>query len=218
VKSLYKLLLVWLFALSAVSCGGGGDVASGGGTGFGGTGLTFVKGNVVSVNGQSISNLESEKQGSGSILIANLILQISHAQSFDPGHVTVTGGGKSTSVNQSGAFQLTGVDPSDNFVLTFSLAGGGNASLPLGAVLQGTIVSVKNVSIDTAKGKVTSDGVVSEPSPTKISGDADEDSNDENSEDDDDQSSEDETSEDDVSEDSVSEEEEDDDSEESGGS
>ena len=56
-KYFFHALLAGLFAIALASCGGGGsDLASGGGSsGFGGTGITFVRGNVVSIDGEAVS-------------------------------------------------------------------------------------------------------------------------------------------------------------------
>ena len=59
------------------------------------------------------------------------------------------GAGKSTSVNSSGEFELPGVTPSANFVLTFEISGSNTIPLGIGEVLKGATVTVKNIAIDT---------------------------------------------------------------------
>jgi hypothetical protein len=61
----------------------------------------------------------------------------------------VSGGGKSTSVNSSGEFELPGVTPSANFVLTFKISGSDTIPLGIGEVPKGATVTVKNIAIDT---------------------------------------------------------------------
>ena len=172
----WKRMLVLVIALVCVSCGGGTDVASGGGSGIGGTGISFVKGNVVSVNGQ-------KNAGQAKALFASTgVFQ----------GVTVSGGGKSSPLNQFGGFELADVTPSENLVLTFDVSGSGSATLPVGMIDAGQTAIVTDIVINTDSGNASSSSITREQ--TEIE---DEDSDDSDSEDEEDDDSEDDDSGDD---------------------
>ena len=168
--------MVLALALLCVSCGGGGDVATGGGSGIGGTGISFVKGNVVSVDGQT-------NAGQAKALFASTGI-------FEG--VTVSGGGKSSPLNQFGGFELADVAPSENMVLTFDVSGSGSATLPVGMVGRGQTAIVTDITINTDSGNASSTSI--SRSQTEVEDDDSEDFDSE--EDDDDDSVDDDDSED----------------------
>ncbi len=140
-----RLTIVFIFALSFASCGGG---SSSSGSGIGGTGITLVRGNVSSVDGQLFVSIHPE----GSYLpitgLAEWIIPLSYAQSGGADSLTVSGGSQTTTTNSAGVFELPGVTPSANFVLTFK-TDGDSISLGIGEVLNGAVVTVKDIRIDT---------------------------------------------------------------------
>ncbi len=169
-----KHLSALLIIAVCTACGGGGEVASGGGSGIGGTGISFVKGNVASVNGQANAGLSKALYASTGIFAG----------------VTVSGGGKTSALNQFGGFELADVTPSENLVLTFEVEGSGNATLPLGKVGPGETATVTDIAIDTSTGNASSSSITR--SQTEVD---DDDSEDLDSEDDDDDDSEDDNTE-----------------------
>ncbi len=184
-KTLIRLIALAALVVAVSSCGGSSSTSSSGGSsGFGGTGISFVRGNVVSLDGQSVASRM----------------------------VSVSGGGRASDVAGNGSFELVNVNTSDNLVLTFSVDGGDVATLSVGSVSEGTIVRVPNVRINTGTGSAVSDPVQKESSPDDVSEDdtSDDDGNSEDSVSSDDDDSSDQTSADDLSEDDDSE---DDDSE-----
>jgi hypothetical protein len=170
-----KHLTVLLIAAVCAACGGGSEVASGGGSGIGGTGISFVKGNVVSVNGQT-------NAGQAKALFASTGIYAG---------VTVSGGGKTSTLNQFGGFELADVTPSENLVLVFNVEGSGNANLPVGLVGPGQTARVNDIKINTNSGDATASSITrSRTEPD------DDDSEDFDSEDDDDDSEDNESEED----------------------
>lgn len=135
----WKLVVPLVTALLTASCGGGGDAVSGGGSGIGGTGISFVKGNVVSVNGQTAAGQAKALFSSATIFES----------------VTVTGGGKSTPLNQFGGFELANVELSENLVLTFTVTDSGTAKLPVGQVASGQTITLRDIAINTGSGKAS---------------------------------------------------------------
>ena len=129
-KSLLKLLTILFIAAGLGSCGGSSETSSGGSSGFGGTGITLIRGNVSSVDGQSIA-MASGKWSEGSLewLLADLVKH-AIAQSVSAGDLTVSGGGRDSAVNSNGRFELINVEPSDDLVLVFSVNGARVASSP----------------------------------------------------------------------------------------
>ena len=117
------------------SCGGGGDLASGGGSGVGGTGISFARGSVVEINGQSAPG---GAQATG--IYAT---------------VMVSGGGQSSGLNGSGFFALSGVQTGP-FSLVFAVGDLGAATLPVGELAPGTTAVIPNIVINTVTGTVTS--------------------------------------------------------------
>jgi hypothetical protein len=144
-----KRLFVLLIAVVCTACGGGGEVASGGGSGIGGTGISFVKGNVASVNGQT-------NAGQAKALFASTGIFAG---------VTVSGGGKTSTLNQFGGFELADVTPSENLVLTFEVEGSGNATLPVGRVGPGQTATVNDIAINTSTGNVSSSSITRSQTP-----------------------------------------------------
>ncbi len=141
-----RLGIVFMIALFFTSCGGG---ISSSGSGIGGTGITLVQGNISSVDGQFLATIRSDDSQHTVAYYTQWIVPLSYAQSSSSGSLTVSGGGRSSSVNASGEFELAGVTPSANFVLTFEVSGNDSISLGIGEVLKGATVTVKNIKIDT---------------------------------------------------------------------
>jgi len=141
-----RLGIIFVIALFFTSCGGG---SSSSGSGIGGTGITLVQGNVSSIDGFYVATIKSENSHHTVAYLTEWIIPLSYAQSASPALLTVSGGGKSTSVNSSGEFELPGVTPSANFVLTFEISGSNTIPLGIGEVLKGATVTVKNIAIDT---------------------------------------------------------------------
>ncbi len=154
-------ILVFAACLLLTSCGGGGVAKSGGGSGVGGTGITFVKGNILSVNGELIADANSVTDPGFARYLSNLVIKLAMAQSIDPTSITVFGGGLSSKVNALGEFELPGVQPSNNFVLIFRFNDGSTASLSIGSVEIGSKVTVKDIVIDTNSGSA-------EPGPIEV--------------------------------------------------
>ncbi len=202
-KHLLRNLFTMFIALLLSSCGGGdSEVSSGGSSGFGGTGLTFVRGNIASVDGRTITSLDEDKHPVQ--IVSNLLISPVLAQAIDAGSLRVTGGGKTSGVDQNGRFELVNVAPAENLVLSFILNNETVATLPVGSVATGEIVTVTNVRLDTSTGSAESEQIDKEV--TELPDDVSEDDNseddiseDENSEDVDDDDS------DDISEDGESE-------------
>lgn len=69
-----------------------------------------------------------------------------HAQASN---IIVSGGGQSTTVSSSDVFVLPGVTPSNQLILTFTVDGSDNARMNIGQVPKGSVVTVRNISIDT---------------------------------------------------------------------
>ncbi len=193
-----RLTIVFVFALSFASCGGG---SSSSGSGIGGTGITLVRGNVSSVDGQLFVSIHPE----GSYLpitgLAEWIIPLSYAQSGGAGSLIVSGGGQTTTTNSAGVFELPGVTPSANFVLTFK-TDGDSISLGIGEVLNGAVVTVKDIRIDTKSASAKPRDIDVEE-PTRVEDDVSEDlkseteTEEEEDEEDDEEDSQDDNSEDD---------------------
>lgn len=141
-----RLGIIFVIALFFTSCGGG---SSSSGSGIGGTGITLVQGNVSSIDGFFVATIKSESSHHTVAYLTEWIIPLSYAQSTSPALLTVSGGGKSTRVNSSGEFELPGVTPNANFVLTFEISGSNTIPLGIGEVLKGATVTVKNITIDT---------------------------------------------------------------------
>ena len=151
-------LLAAFLVASMASCGGGGSTASGG-SGIGGTGISFVKGNVSVINGQMIASIATETDAMPHIKVVEILVPAALAQSFNPLNIVVSGGNRSTNLDQSGNFELQNVTPSGNFVLMFLFPDGSSVSLPIGAVSLGTTVTVINIKLDSVTGSASSEEV-----------------------------------------------------------
>ena len=145
-----RLTIVFIFALSFASCGGG---SSSSGSGIGGTGITLVRGNVTSVDGQLFVLLNPEGANQPIVYLAEWFIPLSYAQAASTSSLIVSGGGKTTTTNSAGEFELPGVTPSANFVLTFKTDGSDTIPLGIGEVLNGSVVTVKDIRIDTKSGR-----------------------------------------------------------------
>ena len=140
---LRKLASIVVTALLLHACGGGGVASTGsGGSGIGGTGMTLVQGNVLSVDGQLYVYME--QHGEGRLL--DWLLHPAYAQVAD---IVVSGGGQSATVNSGGSFAQAGVTPSSDFILRFTVNGRDRAQVNIGKVNQGSVVTVRDISIDT---------------------------------------------------------------------
>ncbi len=166
-----RLTIVFIFALSFASCGGG---SSSSGSGIGGTGITLVRGNVSSVDGQLFVSIHPEGSYLPITCLAEWIIPLSYAQSGGAGSLTVSGGGQTTTTNSAGEFELPGVTPSASFVLTFKTNGNNTIPLGIGEVLNGAVVTVKDIRIDTKNGSAKSTDIDVEE-PAKIEDDVSED-------------------------------------------
>lgn len=151
----YRILLSLALILAASSCGGGTDVAGAGGSGIGGTGITTVSGNVSRV----VARAEQPPDGS---LVRRMLAVLSRsvadaasAQSASLAGIKVTGGGRTTTTDGAGGFDLEDVAPSSNFVLTFVLPDKDSIPLPLGAVPPGSRVRVSNVVLYADQGSAS---------------------------------------------------------------
>jgi len=207
-----RFLLIFLLGSILSSCGGGGSYSASGGSGIGGTGVTFVRGNISSIDSQSVALTESRTQYLVVKATQIEILHLALAQSTDLADIVVFGGGKSSSLSRSGTFELANVEPSTQFTLTFRLSTGDELPLHVGVVPLGTTVVVNDISLNTNTGTAQSASInVAVSNGTNgisqtISGEGST-SEDSASEDDtsEDNVSEDSISEDDISEDSISE-------------
>lgn len=144
---------VLLLTLSLSSCGGGTSTAGVGGSGIGGTGITRVAGNVTQV----VSFAPTREHW-----FANLLDWLStpaSAQSSQLGGIQVSGGGQNTLTDGSGRFNLEGVTPSSNFVLSFTPQGGDTLALPIGPVSVGSQVQVNNIVLNSGQGSASASDV-----------------------------------------------------------
>ena len=168
-----------------VSCGGGSDIASGGGeggTGLGGSGISYVRGNILEVDGVIIAAVNFQAPGvcsPGSICLETysfsitvsmmgLLIRDSFAQTVQLSDIVVSGGGKSTQPDRFGNFELAGVTPSDNFVLQFTVQGDPIASIQIGEVSANSSILVKNIRINSNARSANSDSITKEPSPENL--------------------------------------------------
>ena len=139
-------IAVVALALTLSSCGGGsGTTAGKGGSGIGGTGVTLVRGNVATV----VAALQHDNPNHIRALVRILDLaspQAIAAQSVKG--ISVSGGGRGDVTDDNGRFELIGVTPSSNFVLTMKLSGGKQIKLPIGPVQKSQSVQVNNIVID----------------------------------------------------------------------
>jgi hypothetical protein len=153
-----KILSVFALAstLTLVSCGGGSGVTAGvGGSGIGGTGVTLVRGNVATV----VAALEG---GARVRILAGVIDLISRpviAQSGSVEGIMVSGGGQADVTDELGRFELIGVTPSPDFVLTLVVTNGQPANLGIGSVAENSAVQVNNIVVDARQGSATSSSV-----------------------------------------------------------
>lgn len=154
-----RLAIVFASVLAFSSCGGGESSTSSGGSGIGGTGITLVRGNVANVNGQALVYIMPEKTPNVVDYISEWVIPLSFAQAGNLSSLTVSGGGQSSSVSTSGEFTLPDVTPSSNFVLTFTIDNRQNIPLRIGQVLEGAIVTVRNIAIDTNSGSAQPGGI-----------------------------------------------------------
>lgn len=146
-------IVALISVLSLFSCGGGSGVTAGAsGSGIGGTGVTLVRGNVATV----VAALE---RGGGRVrMLAGLIDVLSSPAIAESGSVfdiMVSGGGQSDATDELGRFELIGVRPSPNFVLTFAFSDGQRINLAIGSVPELVVVDVSNIVIDTQEGSAT---------------------------------------------------------------
>ena len=202
-----RIGIIFVIALFFTSCGGG---VSSSGSGIGGTGITLVQGNVSSIDGQFFVIIKQKGSHQAVAYLSDWIIPVSYAQA-GTGSLTVSGGGQSTHVNSSGGFELPGVTPSANFVLTFKSSGNDTIPLGIGEVLKGATVTVKNIVIDTTSSRAKP-AEIDVKKPVEVEDDVSEDSEDEPENESEDDTSEDDTSEDDTSEDEPEDEEDSDDS------
>jgi hypothetical protein len=143
-------------ALTLVSCSGGSGVTAGvGGSGIGGTGVTLVRGNVATV----VAALESEARVRILAEVIDLFSRPVIAQSGSVEGIMVSGGGQADVTDELGRFELIGVTPSPNFVLTLVVTSGQPANLGIGPVAQNSAVQVNNIVIDARQGSATSSSV-----------------------------------------------------------
>lgn len=165
--ALHRLnLLILAATLVLSSCGGGTNTAGAGGSGIGGTGITTVTGNI----SQIITTAPDEEQALARRMIAGLVNWLSapaNAQAAQLGGVRVIGGGQSTTTDDSGAFVLEDVRPSDSFNLSFIFEDNQTITLPIGQVTAGKLVQVNDIVIDTAQGFANAGDVEIEDNPAQ---------------------------------------------------
>jgi len=144
------LLLVLVLALT--SCSGGSTTAGAGGSGIGGTGITRVSGNVAQIVALMPQTAPREAGRSLLASLAGWISRPATAQTASLAGIRVSGGGRSTTTDVRGDFELVGVTPGEDFRLTFVVEGRPPAVLPVGAVAAGAQVRVRDVVVDTQRG------------------------------------------------------------------
>lgn len=163
--------VIVVLALALASCGGGTTTAGSGGSGVGGTGVTRVSGNVTQVVGLAP---ELERRGAGTSLFASIASWVSRpatAQTGSLAGIRVSGGGRSTTTDFRGDFELVGVDPSADFTLTFETEDSPPIVLPVGAVSQGSDVRVRDVVLDTQRGVAQAAAIEIRENPNGPEGD-----------------------------------------------
>lgn len=183
-----KFLFSWLAVavltvIMLVACGGGVSTGIGRGSGMGGTGTrAVVEGNVAAVTAQFERSMSNRLfAGFVDIIVAPL-----KAQTGVPG-IQVSGGDQATTTDTAGSFSLVGVEPSENFMLIFTLSNGQKISLQIGAVSAGALVRVSDIVLNTSQSTATPSNITKEDSPDNDSDDEDDesvDSTDNNSADD----------------------------------
>ena len=177
--------LIVALALALSSCGGGSNTAGVGGSGIGGTGITAatVNGNVVQVVNQARLRDPALAQK----LLAMVTDWLSAPANAQTGSgpiegIQVIGGGRITTTDSGGNFELQGVNPSANFVLNFVLSQDQTIALPIGAVPAGSRVTVRNITLNADQGFASADDVeVEENHDSDGDSDSQDDEDDENS-------------------------------------
>lgn len=159
--------LMWVLS----SCGGGGTTAGVGGSGIGGTGVTLVRGNVVTVT--AALDLDRKGDGYARMLarIADLISREAVAQAGGVSGIRVSGGGKQDITDDLGRFDLIDVTPSSNFIITLVLSDGQRVDFSIGAVPDMAAVRVDNIVIDSGEGSA-------QPSSVEVKDNSDDDTED----------------------------------------
>lgn len=137
-----KIILTLAIALLISSCGGddGLTLSGSGESGIGGTGISYVKGNVRSVNdGEFTASKAAFNAGTSGIGIAD---------------TTVSGGGRTARVDPNdGSFILFDVPPQPQMILTFRNGSGGVSTLDIGSVGDGQTVEVHDINVDYRSGQ-----------------------------------------------------------------
>jgi hypothetical protein len=149
-RKLVLILAVLTGCLLSVSCGNSSISSSGsGGSGIGGTGISLVKGNIASVDGQLVLYIRADD-----FQIVYRILELVSTTGYTQNAkvLSVSGGGVSSPVNNNGQFELSNVSPSENFKLVFLLSTKQAASLSIGRVGKDDIVIVNDISINSDAG------------------------------------------------------------------
>lgn len=140
-RAILRIILTLAVAVLVSSCGGqDGLVLSGSGeSGIGGTGISYVKGNVSAINGDGVSGSTSTDD-------------TGYSKSSITG-TTVSGGGRTAMVQQDGSFILDNVMPQAHMVLSFRNSEGMVSTLDIGNVGVGQVSLVSDISIDYISGK-----------------------------------------------------------------
>ncbi len=157
-KNSSTLLIVGSMAVTILlaACSNGSTVA-GGESGIGGTGISFVKGNVASTNR---STATSDKHHNTIIRLAlNTLISNAYAQTGSLSGIGVAGGGTTAVTDDRGDFILANVESSNQFIITFTFQNGASVKLNIGAVSEQTIVNVNNIEIDTTTGRASFESI-----------------------------------------------------------
>jgi len=151
--TIYAAVIAILWLLT--SCGGS---STSGGSGIGGTGITSVRGNVVSVVAQLRFPVSDQLHARLLAAVLDFISTPVIAQSSVSG-IRVNGGGQAAITDETGRFALDDVAPDRNFLITLTLSSGQAISLGIGSVPEGALVQVNNIVIDTTQGSAAPDSI-----------------------------------------------------------
>ena len=173
--------ITFAILLTILSACSDGSSSSESGSGIGGTGISYLRGNIADVRENDSTNKARFKiSGLNTLNILRKAVPAAYAQTSSLSGIVVSGGGQVTKTDESGNFVLNNITPSDNFILTIRLPTGESIVASIGEISPSVEVTLVNIVVDPVNNQISIGSktqIAAEPLSDDVSNDNSSDAN-----------------------------------------